>query len=95
MIIHGFKDELVKLGPGPLTKTARVLRSGSDPLLQRMAATGALAGAGLHGAQSAKSVVTGDRGPDGTLLGAAGRTALGGLLAGAGLKALGRMSRRR
>lgn len=94
MILQGFQDELLRADPEPLTKTASVLRRPPDRLLERMTATGALAGAGLHGAQKAKSAVTGEYGPEGSILGAAGRTALGGLLAGVGLKALGRMSKR-
>jgi hypothetical protein len=95
MLLEAFKDELVRTRPAGLVKTARILAGPPpDRLIQRLIATGALSSGALHGAQAAKAGLTGDYGPEGTMGRAAGRGAVGGLIAALGLKALGRLSKK-
>jgi hypothetical protein len=95
MFLEAFTDELVRVGTPGLTKTARMFGGRPDRLVERLAATGALSSGALHAGQSAKAGLTGDYGPQGTMGGALGKGAIGGLLAALGLKALGRMGRGR
>jgi hypothetical protein len=96
MNLESFADELLRLRPEGLTKSARVLRGRPDRLYERLAAGGGLAGVGAHALDSAKAGMTSNPydAPRGTTLGALKKGALGGLLAALGLKTLGKMSRR-
>lgn len=96
MLREAFVDELLRLRPEGLTKTARIFRSRPDRLYQRLAAGGALAGLGGHALESAKAGMTASPydAPRGTSVGALKKGALGGLLAALGLKTLGKMTRR-
>ena len=98
MFLEAFQDELVKQASQPLRKVAGILTPArqADHLLERMAVTGGLSTAALHGAQSIKSKVTRDPygEPQGSLLGSAAKGAAGGVLAGIILKALSRGHRR-
>lgn len=101
MFLEAFTDELVKLGrpseetASPLAKTARLHAGGSSKLYERLLAAGALTGAAGHAASKARVGILGGREPEGTTGGAAGKGAVGGLLAALGLRALGKMGRRR
>jgi len=95
-MLESFTDELIRVGRPALVKTASLMRpSGSQKLTERLVAGGALSGLGAHGFSKAKAGLTGEYGPEGTMGGALGKGAIGGLLAALGLRALGRMSRRR
>jgi hypothetical protein len=97
MFIQAFADELVKIGgvPTDLIKEGRALAPRGDRLLERMIATGALSSGALHGYQRAASGLTSNPydGPGGTITGALAKGAIGGILAGLGIKALGRFHR--
>jgi len=93
-MLAAFTDELLRLRPSGLQKTAGILRRPPDRLVERLAATGALSSGALHAGQATKASLTGDYGPEGTFMGALGKGAVGGLLAALGLKALGRMAGR-
>jgi len=97
MDLNAFTDELLRLRPEGLAKQASILRRRPDRLYSRLAAGGALAGAGGHAIDSAKGGLTANPydGPTGTTLGALKKGALGGLLAAMGLKTIGKMSKHR
>ncbi len=94
MFLDAFSDELVRVGRTGLTKTA-LLAGKKTRLFERLLAAGALSGAAGHAASKAKAGLAGGYGPEGTTGGAASKGAIGGLLAALGLKALGKMGRRR
>lgn len=96
MIRDSFADELLRLRPEGLTKTAKLLGGGAGKLYERMIVGGALAGAGGHALDSAKATMTANPydSPQGSYAGAAKKMAFGGLLAALGLRALGKMGRR-
>lgn len=89
-----FADELLRLRPEGLTKTARKLPR--TRIYERLALGGGLAGLGGHALEAAKTGLTEnpyDR-PVDTAGGAAKKGALGGLLAALGLQTIGKMSKR-
>lgn len=96
MLLEAFTDELAKTAAPALRKTASFLAPRPDRLIERLAATGALSSGALHGASKAKAALSSNPydGPEGSALGALGKGAAGGVLAGLVLKALGKMQRR-
>lgn len=98
MNLESFADELLRRRPEAFTKQASILRATrTGSLYERLGAGGALAGLGGHALDSAKAGMTPNPydSPQGTAVGALKKGALGGLLAALGLKALGKMSKRR
>ena len=90
MFIDSFMDEVIKTGRPGLSKMA-----GKNRLVERLMAAGALSGAAGHVASKTKSSLAGEYAPPGTTVGAATKGTVGGLLAALGIKALGKMGRRR
>ncbi len=97
MRLEAFTDELVKTAAAPMRKVAGIFAPRPDRLVERLVATGALSSGALYGASKAKSLVSGNPydAPEGTVLGALGKGAVGGVLAGLALKAMARLHRGR
>ena len=97
MKLEAFTDELLRLQPEGLTKSARILRARPDRLYERLTVGGGLAGLGGHAIESAKAGMSSNPydAPRISTMGALKRGALGGLLAALGLKTIGKMQRRR